>query len=37
MTRLLKLIVDNKKSTSRQDLVDLIDKLNAIRFNRKLI
>lgn len=37
MAKLIKLIIDNKKSTSRQELSDLIDKLNAIRFNRKLI
>jgi len=37
MAKLLRLIVDNKKTTTRQDLAGLIDKLNAIRFNRKLI
>lgn len=37
MAKLLKLIIDNKPSTTRQDLSVLIDKLNAIRFNRKLI
>ena len=37
IAKLFQLIIDNKKSTTRQELSDLIEQLNAIRFNRKLI
>ena len=37
MAKLLRLFVDKKKSTMRQDITDLIDQLNTIRFNRTLI
>ena len=37
MAKFLKLIADNKKPTMRQELSDLMEQLNAIRFNRQLI
>ena len=37
MTQLLRLILNKKKSFVRAELVDLIDQLNAIKFNRKRI
>lgn len=37
MTKLVKLILDKQTSSTRNDMIHLIDKLDAIRFNRKLI
>ena len=37
MTKLVKMILDQETSTTRTDMIRLIEKLDAIRFNRKLI